>query len=311
MTIDSSSNNGSNPSIPLTPLSSKKTEPHSSLPSSTSSITATPTKSKPTNFETDRWDKIPTKDSCTYKYTHTCKNGKAFTITQQWPNKYSDEFIVGSIKALADLYENSTPQIRNLIQEKLKRGENPHFVEMVNKSNDSKEADQTIGYMIAWPPNKGSEYQEYFCFSQDETGQHYMLRLDTTPGNIKNFKQEMCDIFFNRSDRYFSSSFKRLLKKINDNSQVILNGPNRGYVIFPHEKFGKTEGVTEDGRSTIQEQIQKIAEHLKKLPKIQVSAEKISSNSSSTSMQIKPMDPTLKVKPIQKPVPGNLGSNTD
>jgi hypothetical protein len=240
---------------------------------------ATQTTTKPSNFSANQWDKEAIPGGYKYTYKHICEDGKTLTITQKWKSNKSDEFIVGGMMALGHLYENASPEVHKIIQQKLSRGEEPYFAQ-IGTMEESEVKDQPVahkihGYIIAWPPDNSSN-DPYFCFSKDELGNDYMLELDYKPADDITFLTELSDVFFNRSDRYRTSLFKRRTQKTNDAGSAAIKETTRGFVTNPDSRFNKGEGFTKGGTTSIQEEIKKLANILKTKPQSQISAQQIS-----------------------------------
>jgi hypothetical protein len=230
-----------------------------------------------TNFEYNRWDKIPGAQSSTFTYRHEAKDGTGFTIEQEWSNTHSDEFIIGSMRALAELYENANPKVRDEIQDKLKNRQFPLFVEILGTS-DANGNGPVIGYMITWPPSDGDTDDNYFIYSKDENGNFIRKALFTKPAEHDAFLKEVADSFTNREDTGYLSHLSRLANRV---SNKIFNTQREvkpytinSFITAPNEFSTGDEGQMPGGLQSIQDRIKELAEHLK-TPKPTITAEQI------------------------------------
>jgi hypothetical protein len=260
-----------------------QSQPQVSAANSSAQIRTAPRPTIETNFDYDRWKKIPGAKSSTFTYDHQAQDGKVFTIEQKWSNTHSDEFIIGSMRALAELYENANEKVRGEIQDKLKRGQFPLFVEILGTPDAN---GPVIGYMITWPPSEGDADNNYFIFSKDENENFIRKALFTKPAEHDAFLKEVADSFSNREDTGYLSHIIRLTNIASNNlfktQREVKPYTINSSITAPNKYSTGDEGQMPRGLQSIQDKIKELAEYLK-TPKPTIAADQIDAKKVNTA----------------------------
>ena len=212
-----------------------------------------------------------------YKLEYTNKEGETIKLEQTWSDSVDREFIIGSMMALADLYENATPEVRGLMKKSAEAGLQPYFVRMSapkQNPNQLNATDSPIGFVIAWPNEDQSK--PHYIIKKDENGNYFKQELRSKP-NEQDFNSEAAE-HFNDEYRFFKTNFYRannfavnLISKFGKSplEKKEPQKPHSAFTTAPNDYTGPSTGLTKDGNTgnqvTINEKIKAIAESINKV----------------------------------------------